>query len=226
MFFRNQDLVELVKERIGAKTARVYEELLKHLENKLRRCRDPVEMDIDAGKDLRVTSFEICKTLPLDVDLEGAIAPMPKTKTNGITKKRKRPKKEDDDDDDVKDGDDFEEEDDDMADDFEDDMSDEDDADAAERRKRKKNLSLIKEHLELLSHSSIKFVKQEGTKGAGEWSVNFPELARFMRQYELEKVVDERFGKVAVRLVRILADKGKLDEKTVSYRWYNCCMAF
>jgi DNA-directed RNA polymerase III subunit RPC3 len=93
---------------------------------------------------------------------------------------------------------------------------DEDDDDVNPKAKlKRRRMAILKQHLELLAQSSIKFVRLESTKGAGEWSVNYKELMAYTRQLELEKIVEERFGIKAIRLLRICDEKGKLEEKQV-----------
>lgn len=86
------------------------------------------------------------------------------------------------------------------------------DPEAMQRRNRMK---LIKQHLMLLAEDSIRFLRSEGNRGMGEWSVNYKELGKTLRSLELEKIVEERFEGVGTRLLRIIKDKGKLDEKQV-----------
>jgi DNA-directed RNA polymerase III subunit RPC3 len=74
----------------------------------------------------------------------------------------------------------------------------------------------IKRHLQLLAEDSCRFVRLVGNRGLGEWTVDFEALTKILKQSELESVITERFDGVATRLVRILNEKGKLDEKQVS----------
>lgn len=80
---------------------------------------------------------------------------------------------------------------------------------------RKSSMKLIKQHLMLLGEDSYRFLTSVGNRGMGEWSVNYKELGKTMRSLELEKIVEERFESVGTRLLRIIKDKGKLDEKQV-----------
>ena len=84
-----------------------------------------------------------------------------------------------------------------------------------EAKKRKKRMGMIKQHLQLLAEDSYNFLRSEGNRGMGEWSVNYKELGKTMRTLELEKIVEERFESTGTRLLRIIRDKGKLDEKQV-----------
>lgn len=77
-------------------------------------------------------------------------------------------------------------------------------------------MAMIKQHLELLAEDSFKFLRLESNRGMGEWSVNYKELGKLMKQIEVEKVVEERFGGMGTRLLRIIKEKGRVDEKQVS----------
>lgn len=50
----------------------------------------------------------------------------------------------------------------------------------------------------------------------GKVTVDFRHLVRQLKETELEDVITSRFGTLALRLVRILLEKGKLDEKQIS----------
>jgi DNA-directed RNA polymerase III subunit RPC3 len=49
-----------------------------------------------------------------------------------------------------------------------------------------------------------------------QWKVDFPRLARILIQTEIEDTVTARHERMGTRLIRILHNKGKLDEKQVS----------
>ena len=74
---------------------------------------------------------------------------------------------------------------------------------------------LVNEYLNLLAEDPRRFVTKVGTRGGGEWRVEFKSLSRILIQLEIEIYVTACFGSVASRIVRILFDKGKLDEKKI-----------
>ena len=78
------------------------------------------------------------------------------------------------------------------------------------------NMQLLKQHLLILAEDSYHFVRLISSKGIDEWAVDFQALVTILSQRELEIVATERFGPVALRLIRILQEKGKLDEKQIS----------
>lgn len=130
-----------------------------------------------------------------------------KKKPNGKGKRRSKDESSDDDEDDK----------DDLSDPDDDDDEDDEDDDQidVESRRKKKRMELLKQHMELLAGDSWKFVRLESNRGMGEWSVDYNELGKLMRQIELEKVVEETSGEMGLRLLRIIKDKGKLEEKQV-----------
>ena len=175
---------------------------------------------------IKISSLELSKTFDKSIDLADTIAQPPKE----AKPRRKRSYEDSDEDSDsrsrksskkangVKKRDDSEsEEDPDIISD-EDIWDDDGDADMdPEAKKRKKRMEMIKQHLQLLAEDSFHFLRSEGNRGMGEWSVNYKELGKTMRSLEFEKIVEERFESVGTRLLRIIKDKGKLDEKQVIF---------
>jgi len=234
VLFRNAELVSLAESRHGKVSSQVYAELLKRLEEKYFRCREPYPADgneeDDPKKRIKLSVLELSKTFSKDIDLENSIvaAPRPPKKKarkrsysdaededephpNGYRKKvngkgkRRQSNSEDDEDDD----------DDDISD-LEELYDDEEEGIDAENRKKKIRMELLKQHMQLLAEDSWKFVQLESNRGLGEWSVNYKELGKLMRHIELEKVVEETFGEMGLRLLRIIKDKGKLEEKQIA----------
>ena len=74
---------------------------------------------------------------------------------------------------------------------------------------------LVNEHLNLLAEDPRRFVTKVGTRGGGEWKVDFRNLSPLLTQFEIENFVTSCFGGVATRILRILYTKGKLDEKKI-----------
>lgn len=166
----------------------------------------------------KLSVLELFKSFDPTIELENTIAHPPKEptkarkrtydsddepRTNGKKLNGKRKHESDEEDDEEED-----EEEDEWA-------NNEDDADPEASRK-KKRMSMIKQHLELLAEDSFKFIRLESNRGMGEWSVNYKELGKLMKQIEIEKVVEERFGSMGTRLLRIIKEKGRIDEKQVT----------
>jgi DNA-directed RNA polymerase III subunit RPC3 len=230
---------------MGKVTAQIYGQFLKRLEPRILRCRDNVGEEEDMLEDfspkksknlehhplcvtrgiltlvpeIKLSCLELSRGLPDDIELEGSIAVPPK---EAKSKARKRSYEDSEDEAPRKNGsktngkgchDEGEGEESEGTDEW----AEEDDIDPEANRK-KKRMKLIKQHLQLLAEDSYKFLHSEGNRGMGEWSVNYKELGKIMRDIELEKIVEERFEGVGTRLLRIIKDKGKLDEKQVIIR--------
>lgn len=84
----------------------------------------------------------------------------------------------------------------------------------------------IKEYLGLLSNADnptpvgragafLEFSSKSGGGGGGKVQVVFDVVAKRLRRQILEGVARERHGSEGVRIVRLLMDTGKMDEKQV-----------
>jgi DNA-directed RNA polymerase III subunit RPC3 len=73
----------------------------------------------------------------------------------------------------------------------------------------------IKMHLKLLAEDSYKFVRKCGKGGSNEWTVDFEDLVKHLRESELDTILLENFGQGGHRLVRMLRKLGKLEEKSL-----------
>lgn len=71
----------------------------------------------------------------------------------------------------------------------------------------------VNQHLSLLSQPPYNLASNVNLSGVIKWRVGFRGLARKLRHLELERMIESRYGDVALRVVRVLHAKGKLDEK-------------
>jgi DNA-directed RNA polymerase III subunit RPC3 len=78
---------------------------------------------------------------------------------------------------------------------------------------QKVTMSDIKTRLRILAQPPHKFVVQD--PDTFRWTVDFRELSAQLRREEAMRLTKSRLNGVALRLVRVLLDKGKLDEKTL-----------
>ncbi|KAG9231006.1 DNA directed RNA polymeras-like protein III subunit Rpc82 [Amylocarpus encephaloides] len=78
---------------------------------------------------------------------------------------------------------------------------------------REDHLMLVRKHLDLLQSSECKFVTRHGTNDC--YSVDFENIVRFMQDAELDQLVYESFGVKGHRLVRIMKQMGKMEEKSL-----------
>ncbi|KAI8325219.1 hypothetical protein GQ54DRAFT_295657 [Martensiomyces pterosporus] len=70
--------------------------------------------------------------------------------------------------------------------------------------------------LEVLQADVSGIVVKADERGAGQYRVDFERAASTLRDQCLDALVQEKFGSLHARVVRVLRDKQKLDEKTVS----------
>lgn len=76
-------------------------------------------------------------------------------------------------------------------------------------------LHQMRQHLLVLAGSKQGFVRHCGGRGYGEWTVDFEPLLQHLKFVELDTIIENRFGRQGLRLIRILREKGKLDDKTL-----------
>lgn len=202
---RSQQLERYAARFVGDTTAKVYNALLILLERKLRRCYDDLDETQDSDQEAAAqpssTTLDIIDVLSPTLDLVTAIADP--SDANGLTNGYHD---DDEDDDDVV-GATVKRE---SARPVRDDYG------AASIKQRNKRLDHIEQHMNLLAEHPRGFVDKIGTRGKGEWRVNFPALTRSLQRAEIETVINVRFGSIATRLVRMLSSKGKLEEKQVA----------
>jgi DNA-directed RNA polymerase III subunit RPC3 len=78
---------------------------------------------------------------------------------------------------------------------------------------RENRMLQVKNHLLLLAGDDCRFLRKCGSRGLGEWTVDFEGVTQYLQEVELDMIVLERFGKVGHRLTRMMRKLGKLDEK-------------
>lgn len=243
VILRNQRLAELVSDRVGEATSNVYAELLRLLEDKIPRCRrNPDIDDLSENPDgPTITTMELSQAISNTVNLGSGIGKAAedmvdkKAFEKSLNGKRKRSELEAE----VESGassDEDESEDDDPHDNHinEDSDSQTDDppikAPAARSSKtgkvtfqdrpgvgaaqdRQTRMTQLKSHLMLLAGDTCKFIRKCGSRGEGEWTVDFEPLVEHLRETEIDTILLSSFGRTGHRLARILRKMGKLDEK-------------
>jgi DNA-directed RNA polymerase III subunit RPC3 len=78
---------------------------------------------------------------------------------------------------------------------------------------RENRMLQVKNHLLLLAADDCGFLRKCGTRGLGEWTVDFEVMTQYLQDTEMDTVLLENFGKVGHRLARMMRKLGKLDEK-------------
>lgn len=191
MALRNARFVDLAGQDAPSVTAQVYDCLLRRVEYITSCCRDAREIPREGEEGEQYsTPIELDKLVDdvdPSLDLSGSIGPSdPSQPTN---QSGKRPLENgingDYDDDDVS-------------------------ADASIGPSRAYQ---VNQHLSLLSQPPYNLASSVELYGVIKWRVGFRGLARKLRHLELERMIESRYGDVALRVVRVLHAKGKLDEK-------------
>jgi DNA-directed RNA polymerase III subunit RPC3 len=71
----------------------------------------------------------------------------------------------------------------------------------------------VDQHLALLAQPPLKLAIRQELFGRPRWTVHFRSLAKQLRHMELEKIIGTRYGAHALRIIRALESKGKLEER-------------
>ncbi|KAI8378749.1 RNA polymerase III subunit RPC82-domain-containing protein [Choanephora cucurbitarum] len=74
---------------------------------------------------------------------------------------------------------------------------------------------VVRGYITLLKTDPAGFVKSKDERGANQFAVNFEKLRFTMKRKMIEGLVRERYGVATCRIMRILIERGKLDESQV-----------
>lgn len=179
--------MELAEQGSSAATVEVYDCLLRRIEYQTPRCRDSAEIPREGEEgeqpSIPIDLSDIAEDVDPQLDLAGTIGPMDPSQAS---RRGKRP---------VENG-------------INGDVHDLDDSEDRPSRTYE-----INEQLSLLEQPPHNLTSKITTAGTTKWGIKFRHLARKLRHQELERMVESRYGDVALRVVRVLHAKGKLDEK-------------
>lgn len=185
---RNARFLELAQQDASRASTEIYDCLLRRIEYQTTRCRDTYEIPREGEEGEQYSAPIQLSAIVADVDplldLSGCIAPM--EPSVGTNRSGKRPL--DDETNGVND--------------------DEDDDEPAGSRAYE-----IDQHLGILSQAPFNLTTKHVISGLPTWRVAFRGMARKLRHLELERMIESRYGDVALRVIRVLHAKGKLDEK-------------
>ncbi|KAJ5745566.1 RNA polymerase III Rpc82 C -terminal [Penicillium odoratum] len=187
---RNARFVTLAEQDAPPATAQVYDALLRRIEYVTLRCRDsdeiPREREEGEQWTVPIDAEKIVGDIDPYLDLSGAFAPLDSS-SQSVNRRGKRP---------LENG---------VNGDHE--GSDNDESSGPNRAWE------INQHLQLLSQPPHSLTSCVELYGVPKWRVGFRGLARKLRHLELERMIESRYGDVAIRVIRVLHAKGKLDEK-------------
>ncbi|GAB1212918.1 RNA polymerase III subunit C82 [Aspergillus terreus] len=186
---RNRRFLELAEQDCSAATIHVYECLLRRIEYKTKQCRDTPEIprEGEEGKQFAapISLAAIAEDVDPSVDLAGSIGPM--DPSQAVNRRGKRPL------DDGVNG------------------THHDGPNGASSDGNR--IYDVGQHLALLSEPPHNLTEKKVVANLPSWTVEFRSLACKLRHLELERMIEARYGDVALRVVRVLHAKGKLDEK-------------
>jgi hypothetical protein len=74
---------------------------------------------------------------------------------------------------------------------------------------------IVQAYFQLLRGDNAGFLALRDEFGANQYAVNFKKLKHTMKRNLFEGLLTDRFGMASCRIVRILLDKGKLDESRI-----------
>ncbi|GKZ26739.1 RNA polymerase III subunit C82 [Aspergillus brasiliensis] len=182
---RNRRFLDLAEMNSSPATTQVYEGLLRRIEYQTKKCRDSAEIprEGEEGEQYSVPIALNAVTEEVDPQLDLAGSIGPMEISQAMNKRGKRP--------------------------LEDSVNgtDREGSEAPSRTYE------VDQHLSLLSQPPYNLTSKRVISGLITWTVEFRHLARKLRHLELERIIEARYGDVALRVIRVLHAKGKLDEK-------------
>lgn len=193
MAIRTELLVDLAARYVGNTASIVYKGLLQVLEEKQSHCFDEFDANVYQDEDLLpeanvyVTSSEILSKLDVNLDLSKELPPDDCDVTNGVA-------------------------------DGESDSEDEDDSSANHNGATATTLRRewqVEQHIGMLCDDPRQFATAADSTRGGPWRVRFRQLCRHLLQQEIEDAVVSRWGTQALRIVRLLHARGRLEEKDI-----------
>lgn len=181
--------MELAERDSSPVTAEVYESLLRRIEYQTAKCRDTTEIPREGEEgehySVPVPLRAVVEDVDLFLDLAGSVGPMEVSQP--INRRGKRPLEE---------------------------TTNGAAHDGTNGGQSDGNRTYeVDQHLCLLAQPPYSLTSKRMVSGLITWTVEFRHLARKLRHLELERIIEARYGDVALRVVRVLHDKGKLDEK-------------
>ncbi|KAF7593170.1 RNA polymerase III subunit C82 [Aspergillus hancockii] len=186
---RNRRFLELAERDSSPVTADVYGCLLRRIEYQTEKCRDTAEIPREGEEgeqySVPIPIRAIVEDVDPSLDLAGSVGPMEISQP--LNKRGKRP--------------------------LEDNMNGADHDGPNGVQSEGNRTYEVDRHLCLLAQPPYNLTSKRMVSGLITWTIEFRHLARKLRHLELERMIEARYGDVALRIVRVLHAKGKLDEK-------------
>ena len=224
---RNQRLVKLVEERISKPCSKLYAVYLDNVQKKINACTVDVGLATDDGEEDEeagsgMTTKQLADLTRSTLNLAGSVGTLdaahPKDEHEDHPKKRRRKQALEEDNEIDEHGN--------VPGIVDDHDLEEDEMDYVDYVPKKKILSAptrqthdswVEKNLLLLSTHELPFlIHHPGTSSSpARWTVSFRPLSAALRLAEIYAVIGHKHTRASLRLVRILSEKGVLDEKTL-----------
>ena len=208
---RNEDLIALCQRRLGPVPAAVYRSILNSIEPLVYTCQQDTS-------NMVLSTLKICHELPKDLDLSSIWAKSV-TGANNVKATKVRAKQKlsrvhaGSSDDDMG----MNTEDEQFIDNDDDDLMSDDDYDPSRTGDHDHGrVNMLIRFLELFAADSCHLIRKIGSRSMGEWQIDYPHLTNTLRTTEIETIVFQKYGHLAPRLLRIIKEKRKIDEKGLS----------
>lgn len=234
---RNQRLFSLAERTLGRTTARVYREALQQTEHEVSECRSSITLrPAGAASDYTTPLVDVedlaCNINP-KIHLEGSIARLDprRNERNGLVQQsavpRRRPpdhgrnRPNDEENDEVDEYGNISG----IEHDSEDEEGDRAYNPQTNARKHRTNGIItngnfqsrdkVFQHLYLLAEAPERFITYEKVDAIPRWRIDFERLCSVLRHEQIFSLILELYGAIALRIVRVLMEKGKLEEKVL-----------
>ncbi|KAL3459856.1 DNA-directed RNA polymerase III subunit rpc3 [Aspergillus heterothallicus] len=189
---RNRRFLDLAERDAPPETAQVYDFLLRRIEYQTAKCRDTAEIPREGEEGEQYSVAIPLSALSQDIDpyldLVGSLGPSDVSSIGRLGKRT-----------------------------YDDSVNGDDDYDRqginGTTTTSGNRAYEIDQHLSLLAQPPYSLTSKRLSGGLITWTIEFRHLARKLRHLELERIVEARYGDVALRVIRVLQAKGKLDEK-------------
>lgn len=234
---RNDSLVDLADKSISTSTAKVYKKFLYKIESHIRECKvitagsGGLDTDPETSPLLEVSTDKLLTLLDESSELVNALGKVNASRANHKEvdhpkkQRRKRPESHDEA---MVNGKASSDEDEVVSDSADNDSavsSDTEDSNGGTEYNEDSRLRLpkdshretIRDHLLLLARHPHKFLHHlpQTPILPEKWTVHFPSLVKHLKHHTVMQTITARHHVHGARITRILAEKGKVDEKTL-----------
>ena len=186
---RNRRFIELAEQTSHPVTTHIYDCLLRRVEYQTPKCREtneiPREGEEVADYSVAIQLQHLARDVDPHMDVAGSVGPSDASQP--FLRRGKRP--------------------------LEDGINGDAHEGANGLPSESNHTYNVDQHLCLLAQPPHCLTSKVLINALINWKVEFRHLARKLRHLELERMIEARYGDVALRVIRVLRAKGRLDEK-------------